>query len=80
MQFTSSSAVTATVPAYATVAFPVGATIAFEQHGAGTVTIAAAAGVTLNHYSATLNTAGQYAVGQMVNTAQNVWTVFGALS
>jgi hypothetical protein len=80
VNFTSGSAVTATIPTHATVAWANGSVLYFQQGGAGTVTIAGAGGVTINHVSATLGLSGQYAVGQAICTAQDVWTAFGAFA
>lgn len=76
MQFTSGSAVTATVPPNSSVAYPTGTVIAVEQNGAGQVTLAAGAGVTLNGANG-LATAAQYSVVCALKVATNTWTVFG---
>lgn len=76
----NASSITLTIPTNASVAFPVGTTIALEQAGAGKVTVAAAGGVTLNYLSTlTLALLGQYAVAQLVKTATDTWTLFGAI-
>ncbi len=77
INFTSASAVTVTIPAYATVAFPIGTVIALRQGGAGTVTVAAASGVTLNDSAATADQAKQIA---LVCVAQNEWDPIGQLA
>jgi hypothetical protein len=56
----NASAITQTIPANASVAFPVGTTILVRQYGAGVITVTAAAGVTLRNGGATAKTAGQY--------------------
>lgn len=82
--FTASGAVTATIPPHSSVAWPTGANggtlLYFQQGGTGAVTIAAGAGVTINKISATLDTAGQYAVCQIICTDIDVWTAFGAFA
>lgn len=80
IRFTSGSAVTVTVTAQATVAWPANVTIACERSGAGTVTFAPDTGVTINKVSSTLAISGQYGVAQLVRTASDTWTLFGALS
>lgn len=65
-----------TVPPNSSVNFPVGTTIGFEEAGAGTTTIMAGSGVTLN-YPSTLLTRVQYSQGSIVETATNVWLVSG---
>ncbi len=79
IRFTSSSPVTLTVPANASVAFDVGDTISFEQAGTGTVTVSAAVGVTINSNGGSSVTNGQFAVATLIKTATNTWTLFGNL-
>ena len=77
---TSASANTVTVPPNSSAAFQVGDAIAIEQAGAGKTTIAAGAGVTINDLSTlTTSIVGQYGVAQLVKTATNTWTLFGAI-
>lgn len=78
--FTSASSVTATIPPHSSVAWPTGTVLYFQQGGAGVVTLAAGAGVTINKVSATLVVQGQYGVCQAMCTAQDVWTAFGAFN
>lgn len=79
VHFTSASAITATVPANATVAFPVGTIIQVVQDGAGKVTFAPAATVTINSYGGNLSIAGQYVGVTLEKTATNTWTLYGNL-
>lgn len=79
IRFTNGSAVTFTIPANATVAFPVGTVIEFEQAGAGALTIAAAAGVTIDSRAADYTLAGQYATGFVKKVDVNTWTLGGDL-
>jgi hypothetical protein len=74
------SANTLTVPPNSSVAFPVGTVINWEQHGAGTTTLTAGAGVTLNSRGGVLASAGQYGAGSMRKTATNTWLVAGDLA
>lgn len=77
---TNASAITLTVPANATVAFPIGTQIVIAQLGAGQVTVSPAGGVTLNSYNSALKLTGQYAVATLVKRDTNTWLVFGNLS
>lgn len=79
IRFSNGSAVTFTIPPNSDVAFPIGTVIEFEQAGAGAVTVAAGAGVTLNSRGADLTLAGQYAVGGVKKVATDTWTVWGDL-
>lgn len=79
VETTSASAVTITVPANATVAFPVGTVIEVLQYGAGQVTIAAASGVTLRSASS-LTTRAQYSSVALRLRAANEWVVSGDLT
>lgn len=79
-RFTNGSAVTATVPPYSSVEFAPGTVITILQGGAGTVTIAAGGGVTINRKSGSaLTTAGQYTGCQLINISTDVWTLMGSL-
>lgn len=80
IRFTAATAVTVTVTKQATVAWLANTTVAIEQAGAGTVSIAADTGVTINKVSTTANIAGQYGVAQLMRTGSDTWTLFGALS
>jgi Major tropism determinant N-terminal domain len=78
IQFTNAAAIAFTIPPNASVAFPIGTTIAVEQTTAGgIITLTPGAGVTLNSRGALLATAGQYAVAQVKKVATNTWTVIG---
>lgn len=70
---------TLTVPADASVAFPVGTLIEILQLGVGTVTVAPAAGVTLRT-AATLSSRAQYSSVGLRKRAANEWIVAGDLS
>ncbi len=80
VQFTNGSAVAATIPANATVAFPVGSVITVEQDGAGVVTATAAGGVTLHSTGAKVATNGQYAQVYYTKVATNTWLLSGNLA
>ena len=70
---------TVTVPANATVAFPVNTVIEIAQIGAGTTTIAAATNVTLR-YTDTLALRKQWASATLRKRATNEWHVSGDLT
>ena len=77
---TNASPVTVTVPPEASVAFANGTQIVVAAGGAGAVTIAAGAGVTLNSKDSNLVIDGQYATACCLKTGTNTWLVFGALT
>lgn len=66
------SGVALTVPPNASVAFDVGAEIPVHNIGAGTLTVTAGAGVTINAPGSVL-TLGQNRSGRLVKTATNTW-------
>ncbi len=71
--YNSTSAGTITIDTNATVAFPVGTVISFRQIGTGALTVAAAAGVTLN---GTASPSAQYTPSTTITqTATDVWCV-----
>jgi hypothetical protein len=74
---TNASAITATVPPNSSVAFPIGATIPILQLGAGLVTVAAGAGVTVSQVAGSLALLGQYSKAYLTKVAVNTWTLNG---
>lgn len=75
------SAITLTVPANASVAFPVGTVIALAQLGAGLVTVVGASGVTVNGVTpGSQALAGQYATVTLTKLATNTWLLSGGLA
>lgn len=77
---TNGADVTITIPPAADVAFTDGTTVAFEQTGAGSITVEAGAGVVLN--CATTHqpiSNGQFSVIQIKRVASDEWTIFGNL-
>jgi len=78
--FNNASAVTLTVPANSSVAFPTGAEIDLAQIGAGQLTISPGSGVTINSYSSKVNLAGQYAGATLKKTGTNTWLLIGNLA
>lgn len=80
VEFTNGSAVTATIPTNASKSFPVGTVIEIHQGGAGTVTIAAAGGVTLQSRGGLTGTAGQYAIAAIRKVATDTWRLTGDIA
>jgi hypothetical protein len=77
---TNASAITATVPPNSSVALAVGTQILLYQGGAGQVTIAAGAGVTVRSEGTKLKITGQYGVAGLIKIATDEWVAFGNLS
>ncbi len=80
IRMNNAGATTVTVPPNSSVAFGVGAQVIVAAKGAGTVTIAAGAGVTLRSKDSNLAIDGQYATASCVKIATDEWLVFGALA
>ena len=76
---TTAGASTLTVPPNSSVAFPVGAVIMICQGGAGTVTITAGAGVTINSVDSALALTGQWATCSLIKRATDTWLCTGSL-
>lgn len=79
IRFTSSSAVTFTIPPNSSVAFPIGTTIEFSQSGTGAVSAAPGAAVTINSRASDLTLAGQYSVAFVKKVASDTWIMNGDL-
>ena len=80
VRMNNASATTVTVPPNSSEAFGVGAQIIVAAMGAGAVTVAAGAGVTLRSKDDALEIGGQYAAASCVKVATDEWLVFGALA
>lgn len=76
----NAAANTVTFPQNSSVAIPVGATGTIMQAGAGTTTLVAGTGATLNSRGSLLALAGQYAAATWVKTATNTFWVTGDLA
>ena len=72
---TNSAAITLTVPANATTAFPIGTMIAISRGGAGVVTISPASGVTLRTPNGAA-TAAQYDARVIEKIGTDEWRVW----
>ncbi|WP_324730966.1 hypothetical protein [Pseudomonas paeninsulae] len=74
------TAQTVTLPTQATVAWAADAEIHIEQGAAGSVTITAAAGVSINGVTAgSFSLSGQYAAATLKRTEADAWTLIGML-
>jgi len=76
----NASAITLTIPPNGTVAYGIGTQLNIMQLGAGQVTIAAGAGVTLRSAGSKLKTQAQYAVATCCKIATDTWVVIGNLA
>lgn len=79
IRFTSAAAATFTIPPNSAAAFPIGTVIEIEQAGAGALSVAAGAGVTINSRAGDQTLAGQYAVAAVKKVAADSWTLTGDL-
>ena len=79
LELSSASAITLTIPANSTTAYPVGTSIDILQTGAGQVTVAGAAGVTVNATPG-LKLRSQYSSATLFKRATDTWVVMGDLS
>lgn len=79
VDLSNASAITATIPPHSSVAYPVGTMLYWRQWGAGAVTIAAGAGVTLDKPVArSLTTSAQKEGGNAYQWALDFWSVYNA--
>ncbi len=69
-----------TIPLNSSVNFPVGTKIDISSIGAGQTTIVATVGVTVNSAGGALKLRLQYSGATMVQTATNVWSLFGDIT
>ena len=76
---TAGTATDVRVPTNAGTAFPIGTKVTIIQEGAGQVTIAPTAGVTVNS-AVGLKTNAQFAVAHIVKTATDTWYAYGNLT
>lgn len=75
----NASAITWTVPANSSVAYPTRSRIDIWQKGAGQITIAAAGGVTIHSFQSSLKLNGQYAAGSLIKLGTDEWLLIGNL-
>jgi hypothetical protein len=79
----NASAITTTIPPNSSVAYPVGAQLNFAQYGAGQVTFAQGAGVTIVSTGATASAPklrAQYSTATAIQTSADNWIVVGDIS
>jgi hypothetical protein len=79
IEMSNASATTLTIPLNSAVAFPVGTSLDILQTGAGQVTIAGDAGVTVNATPG-LKLRTQWSSATLFKRATNTWVVYGDLS
>ena len=79
VEISSASAVTLTIPANSAVGYPVGTSIDILQTGAGQITVAGAAGVTVNATPG-LKLRTQWSGATLFKRATDTWVVYGDLS
>jgi hypothetical protein len=80
VEVTSSSSSIITVPTNAAVAFPIGTFIEVSRMGTGTVTIAAASGVTIRNPTSVLTISPQYGSVVLRKRGTNEWVINGSLA
>jgi hypothetical protein len=69
-----------TIPLNSSINFPVGTKIDIQQTGAGQTTIVATGGVTINSAGGALKLRVQYSGATLVQTATDVWSLFGDIT
>ena len=80
---TNASPITTTIPPFSSVAYPVGAQLNFVQYGAGKVTFAQGAGVTISSTGATATAPelrAQYSSATAICVAQDDWLIAGDIA
>jgi hypothetical protein len=78
--FENVASVTVTVPPSSSVAFPIGTQIDLAALGAGQVTLAQGAGVTINSEDGKKKLTKRYSGGTLVQTGTDVWLLVGSLA
>ncbi|CAB4139824.1 hypothetical protein UFOVP355_10 [uncultured Caudovirales phage] len=73
----NASAITLTVPPNSSVAFPIGSQVNLVQTGAGQVTVAAGAGVTLRSQGSKFKLNGIYSAATLLKIAADEWVLVG---
>lgn len=80
IELNNAAAITLTIPPNSSVAFPVGTVVELWQQGAGQVTVAAGAGVTLRSPGGKTKLAAQYASAVLRQRATDEWCLEGDIS
>lgn len=76
----NASSITITVPPNSSVALASGSRIDLIQSGAGQVTVAAGAGVTINSKAGNLKLTGQWSAATLIQRSANTWVLVGDLA
>lgn len=74
VQISNASSITLTIPPNSSVAFPTNTTIYWQQYGAGLITVAPGAGVTIRSPNG-LTSNSQYSVRAMIKIGTNEWVI-----
>lgn len=80
VEITNASPITLTIPPNASVAFPTTTRIDIIQQGAGQITFAPGAGVTIRSSGSKVKLTGQYSAGTLIQRATNEWYLIGDLA
>lgn len=80
VEMTSSASMSVTIPASGSVAYAVGTYINVAHVGPGSLSFAAAGGVTINSAGALTDSANQYSLFSLYKQATNVWILAGNLA
>ncbi len=80
VEVNSASNFTVTIPPNSSVAFPIGTRIVVSRIGAGTVTLAAGAGVTLRSPAGAVGLTAQYSTAELRKRAADEWVASGSLT
>jgi hypothetical protein len=80
VEMSDAGALVLTVPANATVAFPIGSVVEVARMGAGAVTVAAAGGVTIRSRGGLLAIGNQYGSVSLRTRATDEWVLTGDLA
>lgn len=77
VELDAATAAAVTVPANATVPFPIGTVVTLRQYGLGNLTVAAAAGVTIRSAGGALRLSGQFAEATLTKRGTDEWVLAG---
>lgn len=80
IEFQSGSATTCTLPPNSSVPFPIDTIVNLFQYGAGQVTVAAGAGVTIRSAGSRLKLTGQYSAASLRKRVTDEWWLFGDIA
>lgn len=80
IQINNAAARTITIPANASVAFPIGTQIRFSRKGAGQPIISGAVDVTVNSDGSQNQISPQHAIATIIKVGTDEWILFGSLT